>query len=195
MDSKDNVFLAKLQLLCDTFDEIDKMIEEQPDEQQKIDFEISDYLHLLQTEELTDESMLTVSKKLKSARLKRCTLQNTSHLMKSYNDNKQRIINTNTRGFFRSNIKNTMNRLNQDYRYRILEENDINELKNSKKEEVKKHTRKRKSKVIVSEEELRECVEKGMRTKDIADFFGITSSNLCHLKQKYGIASRGYNRK
>lgn len=61
--------------------------------------------------------------------------------------------------------------------------------------EVKKHTRKRKSKVIVSEEELRECVEKGMRTKDIADFFGITSSNLCHLKQKYGIASRGYNRK
>ena len=189
MDDKENIFLAKIQSLCNIFDEIDELIEDNPSEQQKIDFEISDYLHLLQNEDLSDSSMLNISKKLKQARLKREMLHNTALLIKTFNDNKQRIIHNNTRGMFRSNIKNTMNKLHQDYNYRVLEENDIKELKKEINENVKK------SRSKISKEELLEKINEGMRTKDIAEHFETTPSTICHLKQKYGIASRHYNRK
>ena len=44
----DIIFLSKLQQALDTLDEIDDMIKDNPDNQQKIDYEISDYLHLIQ---------------------------------------------------------------------------------------------------------------------------------------------------
>ena len=192
MDDKENIFLAKLQLLCDTFDEIDEIVENHPSEQQKIDFEISDYLHLLQNEDLSDDSMLTISKKLKNARLHRAMLQNTASLIKTYSDNKQRIVFSNTRIMFRSNMRNTMGRLHQDYKYRVLDDSDINELKSEKFVKEKKVSKKQSR---ISKEELLEKVNEGMKTNDIAKFFKTTASNICHLKQKYGIASRHYNRK
>ena len=198
MSDKENIFLAKIQLVCDTLDEIDRMMDENPAEQQKIDFEISDYLHLLQNEDLNDTSMLTIVKKLKNARLKRATLQNTALLIKSFNDNKERILRSNTRGIFRSSMRNTMNRLHQDYNYRVLEESEIKEIKSEKdtikvtKPGVSESNKKR---AKINEKDLIECIEKGMTTKEMAEYFNSTPSSICHAKKRFGIENRHYNRK
>lgn len=55
----DIIFLSKLQQALNTLDEIDDMIRDNPDNQQKIDYEISDYLHLIQN---TDLDKLDVDK-------------------------------------------------------------------------------------------------------------------------------------
>ena len=91
MENKEKIFLAKIQLLINTFEERDDIVANNPNDQQAIDFEISDYLHLLQNEDLSDESMLEVSKKLRNARIKRNQLQNTSQLIKAYTDNKSKL--------------------------------------------------------------------------------------------------------
>lgn len=187
MNENDTIFLAKIQLLMNTFDELDKMIENQPSDQQQVDFMISGLLHLIQNEDLTDETMLEVSKKLKEARIKRAHLQNLSHIIKAYVINKSALAYQNKRHHMQNAIENILSRLNQDYNYRVLDKNDIIELKH----EVKKRSRRSN----ITKEELLECIEKSMKTNDIAIELNTSSSNICHLKQKYGIASRKYNKK
>ena len=193
MENKESIFLAKVQLLVNTFEEIDEIIKNTPTEQQNIDYEISDYLHLLQNEDLNDDSMLSISKKLKEARLKREQLQNVSHLIKAYVDNKSSLAYENNRFRMDNAIKNVMNRLHQDYNYRVLDETIISTLKTTNK--VKKRERKRNKNSKISKEDLLECVEKGMKTKDIAEYFNTTPSNICHVKKRFGIENRKYNRK
>lgn len=55
IENRDVIFLAKLQSVISTLDEIDKMAKENPDLQKMIDYEISDYNHILQNEDLSDE--------------------------------------------------------------------------------------------------------------------------------------------
>lgn len=83
MEKTDLIFLAKLQQVMTTLDELDDIAKRNPTRQQMIDYEISDYLHLLQNEDMSDEKILELSKRLKQARLTRVSLFNTSELVKT----------------------------------------------------------------------------------------------------------------
>ena len=189
MENKEKIFLAKIQLLINTFEEIDDIVANNPNEQQAIDFEISDYLHLLQNEDLNDESMLEVSKKLRNARIKRNQLQNTSQLIKAYTDNKSKLAYQNNRYCMENAIKNVVNRLNQDYNYRVLDTNDILEIKNEKPLVVTKEKSK------ITKETLEEMINCGMKTNEIALALNCSPSNISHLKKTYGLGTRNYTKR
>lgn len=189
MENKEKIFLAKIQLLINTFEEIDDIVANNPNDQQAIDFEISDYLHLLQNEDLSDESMLEVSKKLRNARIKRNQLQNTSQLIKAYTDNKSKLAYQNNRYCMENAIKNVVNRLNQDYNYRVLDTNDILEIKNEKPLVVTKEKSK------ITKETLEEMINCGMKTNEIALALNCSPSNISHLKKIYGLGTRNYTKR
>ena len=189
LENKEKIFLAKIQLLMNTFEEIDEIVANNPNDQQAIDFEISDYLHLLQNEDLSDESMLEISKKLKNARIKRSQLQNTAQLIKAYTDNKSKLAYQNNRYCMENAIKNVVNRLNQDYNYRVLDTNDILEIKNEKPLVVTKEKHK------ITKEELEEMINRGMKTKEIALALNCCDSNISHLKKLYGLGTRNYTKR
>lgn len=189
MENKEKIFLAKIQLLINTFDEIDDIVTNNPNDQQAIDFEISDYLHLLQNEDLSDESMLEVSKKLRNARIKRNQLQNTSQLIKAYTDNKSKLAYQNNRYCMENAIKNVVNRLNQDYNYRVLDTNDILEIKNEKPLVVTKEKSK------ITKETLEEMINCGMKTNEIALALNCSPSNISHLKKTYSLGTRNYTKR
>lgn len=189
MENKEKIFLAKIQLLINTFEEIDDIVANNPNEQQAIDFEISDYLHLLQNEDLSDESMLEVSKKLRNARIKRNQLQNTSQLIKVYADNKNKLAYKNNRYCMENAIKNVVNRLNQDYNYRVLDTNDILKIKNEKPLVVIKEKHK------ITKETLEEMINCGMKTNEIALALNCSPSNISHLKKNYGLGTRNYTKR
>ena len=189
MENKEKIFLAKIQLLINTFDEIDDIVTNNPNDQPAIDFEISDYLHLLQNEDLSDESMLEVSKKLRNARIKRNQLQNTSQLIKAYTDNKSKLAYQNNRYCMENAIKNVVNRLNQDYNYRVLDTNDILEIKNEKPLVVTKEKSK------ITKETLEEMINCGMKTNEIALALNCSPSNISHLKKTYGLGTRNYTKR
>lgn len=190
----DIIFLSKLQQVLNTLDEMDNMIKDNPDNQQKIDYEISDYLHLIQNTDLDKLDINKVMTALKELRLKRASHYRFYEITKTYNANKDKLKYTSSRANLKEIIKNTLDNLNNKYNYRILESNDLNALCTEKIQEKKKRSPK-KSKYRITEFDLRKMVDDGMSTSEIATIFGCNQSMISHYKRKYGISTRSYKRK
>lgn len=190
----DIMFLSKLQQVLNTLDEMDNMIKDNPDNQQKIDYEISDYLHLIQNTDLDKLDINKVMMALKKLRLKRASHYRFYEITKTYNANRDKLKYTSSRANLKEIIKNTLDNLNNEYNYRILESDDLNTLCTEKIEEKKKRSPK-KSKYRITEFDLRKMVDEGMSTSEIATVFGCNQSMISHYKRKYGISTRSYKRK
>lgn len=190
----DIMFLSKLQQVLNTLDEMDNMIKDNPDNQQKIDYEISDYLHLIQNTDLDKLDINKVMAALKKLRLKRASHYRFYEITKTYNANRDKLKYTSSRANLKEIIKNTLDNLNNEYNYRILESDDLNTLCTEKTEEKKKRSPK-KSKYRITEFDLRKMVDEGMSTSEIATVFGCNQSMISHYKRKYGISTRSYKRK
>ena len=190
----DIIFLSKLQQVLNTLDEMDNMIKDNPDNQQKIDYEISDYLHLIQNTDLDKLDINKVMAALKKLRLKRASHYRFYEIAKTYNANRDKLKYTSSRANLKEIIKNTLDNLNNEYNYRILESDDLNTLCTEKTEEKKKRSPK-KSKYRITEFDLRKMVDEGMSTSEIATIFGCNQSMISHYKRKYGISTRSYKRK
>ena len=193
MEKTDLIFLAKLQLVMTTLDELDDIAKRNPTRQQMIDYEISDYLHLLQNEDLSDEKILELSKRLKQARLTRVSLFNTSELIKTYMNNNKVLIYSEHRHKLKDAIEEKMKTLNNNYNYRILEQEDVDSFKECIVIESK--VRKRRGKYEITKEMLEEKLEKGMKNKDIAEELGCEQSYISVLKKKFGLGMREYKKR
>ena len=193
-DDIDIIFLSKLQQVLNTLDEMDNMIKDNPDNQQKIDYEISDYLHLIQNTDLDKLDINKVMMALKKLRLKRASHYRFYEITKTYNANRDKLKYTSSRANLKEIIKNTLDNLNNEYNYRILESDDLNTLCTEKTEEKKKRSPK-KSKYRITEFDIRKMVDEGMSTSEIATVFGCNQSMISHYKRKYGISTRSYKRK
>lgn len=193
MEKTDLIFLAKLQLVMTTLDELDDIAKRNPTRQQTIDYEISDYLHLLQNEDLSDEKILELSKRLKQARLTRVSLFNTSELIKTYMNNNKVLIYSEHRHKLKDAIEEKMKTLNNNYNYRILEQEDVDSFKECIVVETK--VRKRRGKYEITKEMLEERFEKGMKNKEIAEELGCEQSYISVLKKKFGLGMREYKKR
>ena len=193
MEKTDLIFLAKLQLVMTTLDELDDIAKRNPTRQQMIDYEISDYLHLLQNEDLSDEKILELSKRLKQARLTRVSLFNTSELIKTYINNNKVLIYSEHRHKLKDAIEEKMKTLNNNYNYRILEQEDVDSFKECIVVETK--VRKRRGKYEITKEMLEERFEKGMKNKEIAEELGCEQSYISVLKKKFGLGMREYKKR
>lgn len=193
MEKTDLIFLAKLQQVMTTLDELDDIAKRNPTRQQMIDYEISDYLHLLQNEDLSDEKILELSKRLKQARLTRVSLFNTSELVKTYMNNNKVLIYSEHRHKLKDAIEEKMKNLNNNYNYRILEQEDVDSFKECTVIESK--TRKKRGKYEITKEMLEEKFEKGMKNKEIAEELGCEQSYISVLKKKFGLGMREYKKR
>lgn len=121
-------------------DQIDDMIETQSVELQTVDFELSDLYHLIESNDLTKEQSYKIVKKIHELRLKRRDLNNEHEIENTYNNHKSKLSGDNTRQFLLSEIRKTNNRLDTEYKNRVLTDENVNELLN----EVKKKGRPKK---------------------------------------------------
>lgn len=194
IDNIDVLFLSKLQQAMLLLDDIDEMIKNNPDNQQKIDYEISDYLHLIQNIDLEQLNTDKILQELKQLRLKRASHYRFYEIIKSYNANRGKLQYASSRENLREIIKNTLDNLNNDYRYRVLDDNSLKEVGLCSMNVTPKK-RGKKSKYRITEYELRRLVNEGMSTSEIATTFGCTQSMISRYKKKYGIITRHYNKK
>lgn len=193
MEKTDLIFLAKLQQVMTILDELDDIAKNNPTRQQKIDYVISDYLHLLQNEDLSDEKILELSKRLKEARLTRVSLFNTSELVKTYMNNNKVLIYSEHRHKLKDAIAEKMKTLNNAYNYRVLEKDDVDSFKECIIIETK--IRKKRGKYEITKEMLEEKFEKGMKNKEIAEELGCDQSYISVLKKKFGLGMREYKKR
>ena len=192
------VFLAKVQQVLKLLDEIDETIETNPDMQRNIDWEISDYLHILENNELSVEARLELDDRLKTCRRVRRQTNTIQAISKVFNDNRGKIIWKNQRDILYSMMATKVSELNNEYKYRVLDEDTVNNFLTTKPivEETREKVKKTRGKdACITKEELEEKINSGMRNKEIAEEIGVTPEYVSALKRKLGIKRRSYTKK
>ena len=142
---RDKKVLDKIKEAIKILDEIDEMIDTQPQELQKIDYELSDLYHYIENENMTNETCVKVVERIKYLRLLRRSLNNEYSIEKAYKDNSSKMMGNNSREFLLHTICETANKLNQEYKNRVLTEEDI---ENLKQETKRKRGRPRKEMIL-----------------------------------------------
>ena len=192
MNDTKNLFLAKLQNALKLLDEIDDMIDSNPEQQQNCDFEISNYLHLIQynDEQLTMEQKALICDKISKVRSYRVNVQVIQSIGKVYRDNIHSLLNKERRQFLYNLISKTLKQWDEsDYNYRVLSGQDVNDIL-SYKPDIENKVVEKKHRITIDKDTLKEMLDKKMKQRDIAEQFGITPGRVSQLVVKYGLSKR-----
>ena len=192
MNDTKNLFLAKLQNALKLLDEIDDMIDSNPEQQQNCDFEISDYLHLIQynDEQLTMEQKALICDKISKVRSYRVHVQVIQSIGKVYRDNIHSLLNKERRQFLYNLISKTLKQWDEsDYNYRVLSGQDVNDIL-SYKPDIENKVVEKKHRITIDKGTLKEMLDKKMKQCEIAKQFNITLGRVSQLVVKYGLSKR-----
>lgn len=189
MENKENIFLVKIQNCLKLLDEIEDTIGNNPNDQSNIDYELSDYLHIIQenNQKLDDKTKIELVDKIEKARLQREQYNSIYLIGKYFTENKNKLLYTNSRKIMYKGLSDLLGTLHKPYNYRVFSEDDIKEI-------LKPTENKSNRKSAISKEMLLECMEKGMTSSEIATKYNCSTSNISHLKRKYGLETRKYNK-
>lgn len=133
-EKSDKIFLKKLHDICNLLDEIDENIKTNGERQQRVDYMLSDLEHTIENEELSDEEIIGITRKIQELRKIRRDLKNEYEIIREYNDHKNKLSLENQRPFFRQMISNKVKQLDSEYKNRVYTKEDIQEIKDSHKE-------------------------------------------------------------
>lgn len=189
MENKENIFLVKIQNCLKLLDEIEDTIGNNPNDQSNIDYELSDYLHIIQenNQKLDDKTKIELVNKIEKARLQREQYNSIYLIGKYFTENKNKLLYTNSRKIMYKGLSDLLGTLHKPYNYRVFSEDDVKEI-------LKPTENKSNRKSAISKEMLLECVEKGMTSSEIATKYNCSTSNISHLKKQYGLKTRKYNK-
>ena len=189
MENKENIFLVKIQNCLKLLDEIEDIIGNNPNDQSNIDYELSDYLHIIQenNQKLDNKTKIELVDKIEKARLQREQYNSIYLIGKYFTENKNKLLYTNSRKIMYKGLSDLLGTLHKPYNYRVFSEDDIKEI-------LKPTENKSNRKSAISKEMLLECMEKGMTSSEIATKYNCSTSNISHLKKQYGLKTRKYNK-
>lgn len=194
MENKELEFLGKIKQVIILLDEIDEVIKSIPSTQQKNDYLLSDYLHLIESDEFGTVLATNITKEIKTARNERRAWNNIKLIADSYIKNKYKLMQTDQRKELTKILTDSVTNLHQDYKYRILSDEDIKKLHKEKKQEMessKKIPKKRKEyKSVTVTKEWLEAQLKIKTAKEIAEELGISKSSVTNLKKRLNIEVR-----
>lgn len=185
-----NQLLAKIQLLVTTLDEMDEIFDKQSEEMQQADQLESDLDHIIENNiDITDDAKIAIFNKKNETRNIRRNWKNVHIIRDQYYQINDRLLHKNTRQFFVANMTKTINNLGQPYKNRVMNDEDVKELLNSKN--IKKSDDKPKEKLKyrrVTKKELKGIIERykeGAKPREIVAEFGIGLSNAYLIRKQY----------
>lgn len=133
---RDELILTKIKDAVKILDDIDEMIKSQSLELQTIDYKLSDLYHLIENNELSDEASINIVKAIHNLRKQRRSLNNEFEIENTYRQHKSKLTGNETRQFLANEIFKTTKRLNQEYKNRVLTDEDIQNIIEPKKKKV-----------------------------------------------------------
>lgn len=135
---RNEIVLEKIKQVIELLDNIDEMIETQSVEIQNTDLQLSDYYHLIENNELSNDASINVIKRIHDLRVIRRSLNNEHEIENTYNTHKSKLSGKETRQFLLHEIYKTVKSLGTQYKNRILTDEDIKEILETKEEAPKK---------------------------------------------------------
>lgn len=130
---RDKEIFEKIKQAMNLLDEIDEMIKTQSTELQNIDYELSDWYHYIENNEINEKSSIKIINEIHRLRQLRRSLHNEYEIENTYKNNSSKVMGNNTRQLLLAEINKTIKRINNDYKNRILTEEKINTLLNTNK--------------------------------------------------------------
>ena len=197
MNDKLTIFLAKLQQVLNSLDEIDDMIGNNSSDQSNVDTLLEDYKHLIEEngKDMSDDAKINMINSYYNARQTRRRNNNFYEVIKYYNNNKQKLQYKSGRETLYREVKNKLSNLDNPYKYCVLTDDEVKKFINYVNNDVvnnESETDNRKNKL--SKEELERLLNEGKKSVDIAKMYGLTQQYICVLKKKYGIKTRKYTK-
>lgn len=122
--------LDKIKTITTLLDEVEEMKKTQSTELQNVDYELSDWYHLIEHNELNEEQSCRVVKRIHELRLLRRDLKNEYELEQVISTHKNKLIGTDTRQFLITEMNKTNKIINQEYKNRVLTQETIDEVLN-----------------------------------------------------------------
>lgn len=191
-----NEFVAKLQRCMKAFDEADALYDEiedfiknvMPEETSKYDSEQQDYLHILEDYQLDDKQLISIGRRLEENRNDRKQWHNIYTISNTWNDHKNKIFNRNSRVFLHENISKVIKNLDNDWKFRVLSEEQVKDLLDVKKDKTPCRPGRKSS---FDEEIIKQAIKmykEKKKIKDIANHFNM-NVNTC-----YSLIKRNINR-
>ena len=131
--NRDREIYEKIVKGMEILDEIDNMINSQSNELQEIDYKISDLLHYLENNDLSDKECVKFVKIMQEFRQIRKSLHKEHEIEKAYKENSSKVMGNNTRQMLMAEINKAVKQWNNEYKYRIITEDEIKLLISEKK--------------------------------------------------------------
>ena len=125
MKERDKLVYEKITQVVKLLDEIDEMINDQSSELQKADYEISDWLHYIENSDIGKENSVKILNKVKELRQTRRTLHREYEIENAYKNNSSKMMGNNTRQLLLAEINKAVKRYDNEYKNRVLTEEDI----------------------------------------------------------------------
>lgn len=188
--------LGKINQILTLLDEVDKKIEELPQEQSNIELLRSDLEHLLEDKEMGSVGYKNIAKELERVRKQRRHLKKAYEIIKCYQNNKNKIIYKEQRPFVRQAIGTCFKDLQTTYNYRLLNAQDIKALiGNDTEVKVESGKKKRRTKNTCTKEELIKDLEAGARIKDLMMKYNLARATIDQTLRRMGINYSSYIKK
>lgn len=176
----DLYFLKLLQDSLNSLDELDNLIESNGSRQSEVDSELSDLLHLIENNELSETASVKIVRRIHDLRKVRRSLRNEYELILKYNEVKGRLTSKENRKFIVAEIRKRMKSLNNEYQNRVLAKEQVDELlKNdhvNDKQPRSRRTRSEESKEI--DKQIKQLLEQGKSQTEIAKILYMTQPNV-----------------
>ena len=189
-----NEFLVKLNNVFEAFDNAENLLDEVNnylnndfrENTSNTDLLESDLIHILENHELNDDIILNVGKKLEETLQTRRNWHNINEISMVWLKNYKKLYNRQEREFFKNSISSVVRNLDKPYNYRVLSEDDINNLMNSKKEKHIESTTRKKYLKLTNEEkqEVKNELANGIAISKIVKKYNISRSQAYILKNE-----------
>ena len=181
----DLIFLKYFQDTIESFSKLDERVEKNPIERSTVDMKISDYMHIIENNDLSESASNKIVKEIRKERQIRRGLANEQILISKYQELKARISSKENRQFIVAEIQKKMKSLDTEYKNRVLTDEEVKELL---KEDIIQHSGKRVRKTSEKNQQInakiKEMLDKGCSQKEMAIELGISQGAVCQRIKK-----------
>lgn len=189
--TKQNMFLAQIERCIKAFEDADNIFDETmemcntiPIDKSNIDYERSDYLHILENYELDEESKVQLLAKLDDVLERRRNIYNIDCLVAVWRAHCNKVRQKENRVFLRQSISNRLSDLDCDYKFRILTEEDVNNIVNHTTKKARGRRAGSKNMTEDTKQNIMNEILKGRDPMKIAVEFGVSRQTVYHLRKK-----------
>lgn len=120
--------LEEIEKAITQLDNIDKYINELPELKSNNDLAISDLYHYIENNTMNSKSCYRIVKELKQNLIKRRKLKNEEEILRTYINQKSKLVGIDNRKMILAELHKTQKRLNQPYKNRIYVEQELKDM-------------------------------------------------------------------